>query len=406
MEEVIDLRPYIQTLLRNTKWLISISFILAIATFFIIRLSPETYQATASVIIVGDNNLFQFDPRIQSVTDNEPVNALPELAKSNDVLLLLLEEEALATTEIETTDDLQKRLEATAGTDRSLLRLTARTSDPALSARLANRWAELVIDRINSIYGIQDSNQVFFFQEQLSQSKTTLETAESELIQFQEINRTAVISNTLAFYNQEQTLLLTEEQTLNRLLSDSQQMQSQLRSLPNSSSTISFSDQLTALNMQLEAYNTTSTTPVLIQVESATSLIGSTKNEQIAFIERMVELTQVKLNTVENRLTALEPEILALQQAWQEAVVENQRLERNRLIAEETFLSLARKVQEEQIIAQDDNSGLRLISQATIPTEAESKRTLLFTVLAGAVGFVLISFLILTKTWWQQTELT
>src|SRR5690606_3221094 len=171
-------------LLRNIKWLMGISLILAVATFFIFRFLPDTYQATASVIIVGDNNLFQFDPRIQSVTDNEPVNALPELAKSNDVLLLLLEDEALATTEIETTDELEKRLEATAGTDRSLLRLTAQTSDPTLSARLANRWAEIFIDRINAIYGIQDSNQVFFFQEQLSQSKTTLETAESELIQF------------------------------------------------------------------------------------------------------------------------------------------------------------------------------------------------------------------------------
>lgn len=158
--------------------------------------------------------------------------------------------------------------------------------------------------------------------------------------------------------------------------------------------------------MQLEAYNTNSTPRIFLQIESATTLIGSTRNDQIAFLNRLIELVQAKLSTVENRLGTLEPEMLTLQHALQETVVENQRLERNWLIAEETYLSLARKVQEEQIIAQDGTGGLRLISQATIPTEAESKRTLFFTALAGAIGFALSALLILAKKWWQQTELT
>ncbi len=400
MEDVIDLRPYINILLRNAKWLIGISIILTIATFFIVRSFPKTYSAVASVIIVGDSNVFNFDPRIQSISDNEPLNALPEIAASNDILLELLKDSSLASTNIETLEDLRDSLNATTGSDRALLRLSAQTTDPVLSARVANRWAELVIQQANAIYGLQNDDQVLFFQEQLSQAEATLQTAETNLIQFQEINRTSVISNTLSFYNKEQADLLANQQIINRLLQDSENLQNQVNSSPDNNPA-TFTDQLTALNMQLEAYEA-NTGPIILQLDSSMTLIGSTQNEQATFLEGFNEQLQAKLSIVEARLTTLEPEILTLQKAWQEAVIEKQRLERNRLVAEETYLSLARKAQEEQIIAQDTQSGLRLLSRASEPTEAESRRTLLATVLAGAAGFALSALYVLAKAWWQQ----
>ncbi|MBK7896483.1 MAG: hypothetical protein IPJ90_16730 [Anaerolineaceae bacterium] len=400
MQEEIDLRPYIQNLLRNAKWIIGTSIILAVATFFILYSRPKIYTASASVLVIGDSNVFNFDPRIQSIIDNAPKNVIPELAMSNDILLELVEDNTLTSNNIQTIEDLTEILEATSRNDRSLIRLSATTTDPAISADIANRWAEIFIDRTNSIYGKQNENTVGFFQEQLSLAETTLATAESNLIQFQEINRTALISNTISFYNEEQTRLLTNQQTINQLLHDSQTMQNQISNLPDDTVT-TLADQITALNMQLEAYgNNNEQMP--LQIDSTTILVGNTKGEQTAFLQRLNEYLQTKLFIIEERLKSLEPEVLVLQQSLQEAIIENQRLERSRLIAEETFISSARKAQEEQILAQDDESGLRIISQATIPVKPESTRALQLTALAGVATFSLTTLFFIIYTWWKQ----
>lgn len=404
MEEVIDLRPYLQIIIRNTKWIVSTAFIFAIVTFFVIRSSPEIYEASALIIILGESDIFQFDPRIQTIPGNEPNNALPELAISSNLLLELLESDTLSGSGIETLDDLQKILQAETGSDRSLIRLIVKNADRSLAARIANRWAELFVNQANSIYGTQSDEKVLFFQEQLSQSKTELETAESNLIEFQQINRTDIISNTLAFYNEEQSLHLNNQQSLVRLAQDTEQLRNQLTDIP-ANTPISFSEQLTALNMQLEAYNSDATVPIFVQLDQGFDLIGSTRNEQVAFLDRLTDLLQFKLTIVENRLDTLEPQILDLQKEWQEAVVENDRLTRNRTIAEETYISLARKVQEEQITSQDTDTGFRLVSPAAIPDKPEGRRTLFFTTLAGFAGLMISTMIILTTAWWRQEEI-
>lgn len=401
MEEEIDLRPYIELLLRRMKWIIASGFILAIIAYLALGFSPKTYKATSLVFVAANNDVFQFDPRILAVNNEEPLSALPELARSDIILSELIKDEALA--EIITIASLRNILQAETGSDRSLVRLTVVTQDPEKSARIANVWAELFITKINSSLGLHDNEQVAFFEDQLAQAEQTLITAEENLVSFQEVNRSTTISNTLAFYNEEQALQLANQQTLIRLVQDTEQLRDQLSNQPNNNPA-TFSDQLVALSLQAEGFNANSSTPLILQLDSDSSLIGKDKSEQIEFLNRLVEFLQLKLSIVENRLLSIEPEILRLQREWQEANVTLNRLVSDLDVASETQLSLARKVEEEKIVTQDTNRGLRLISGAVAPDEPESQNRLFITFSAGIIGLLVSLVVILIANWWRQEE--
>ncbi|MBK8905707.1 MAG: hypothetical protein IPM53_31280 [Anaerolineaceae bacterium] len=401
MEEEIDLRPYLQALFKQAKWIVVFAFLCAIITFLVVRSSKSSYEATALVFVAENSAIFQFDPRIQEVTDREPLSALPELAVSDIVLSQLIQQEALD--EINTIEKLRQMVQAQSGNDRSILRLSVTAEEPAKAAEIANLWANIFVTQLNTILGIQDGGQHTFFENQLLQAEENLQTADSNLISFQQINRSNTISNTLAFYNQEQTLYLADQQNLTQLLQDAEKLRDQLASQTGDRAATT-SDQLVGLTLQMEGFNSQPIAPLFFQFDSDVSLIGSTKNEQLEFLDRLIEFLQFKLSLVETRLSTLEPEILHLQQEWQEAVVTHERLLNDRLVASETYLSLARKVEEEKITAQDENRGLRLISQAVAPNEPESRNTVLFTVAAGVIGLLLGISILFAIIWWQQVK--
>ncbi|NCF68576.1 MAG: lipopolysaccharide biosynthesis protein, partial [Chloroflexi bacterium] len=51
MEEEIDLRPYVEALLRNWKWIIGAGILAALIALGFSFLMPSTYEATALVAV-------------------------------------------------------------------------------------------------------------------------------------------------------------------------------------------------------------------------------------------------------------------------------------------------------------------------------------------------------------------
>ena len=51
MEDEIDLRAYIEVLLRHWKWIIALAVLAAIAAFVVNSLLPFTYEADSVVIV-------------------------------------------------------------------------------------------------------------------------------------------------------------------------------------------------------------------------------------------------------------------------------------------------------------------------------------------------------------------
>lgn len=413
MEEEIDLRPYLEALLRNWMWIVGTAVLAALLAFGLSSLVPSTYEATALIAVTEPRERLQFDSRIETVPDNNPLKAYPELATSDDILQALLAQIAPTTDDIKTLAALRGRVEAKSGSDLSLIRLSARHSNPAKVSEITNAWAEIFVARANKIYSGQGEEQIRFFESQLEQARLELETAEQSLVDFQARNRLTLVSNQLDFYSQTQADYLASQRAVTVLRQDVQRLYDQLIAQSDSRST-TFADQLTLLLLQIKAFDSRfstnaaaaeSTIPLQLQINGTESLTGAGRSEQLAFLTSLIRTLEEKAAQVETELAELEPQILALQGQRQEVEIETDRLIRDRDLAQETYIALARKVDQERITSQDNTSGVLLASRAAVPVQPVSPRRLLNTAAAGALGLLISFSTVLVMVWWRGAKI-
>ncbi len=400
VQEDLDLRPYVDVLLRRWWQILVIAAVAAGLLFGASQLLAPTYRATALVTITDSRTVVQFDPRIQTIADRQPLRAYPELARSDAMLQTLIAQNGALPDDMRTVEGLRDRLIAEAGNDLSLLRLSVTHENPETAARVANAWASLFVAWANDVYRPANAEQVDFYRAQLADADTTLAGAEAALIAFQERNRSAIGQNELDVQLEAQALYLSERRDLNNLVRDVSGLLEQMRRRQGSDDP-TLADQLALIAVQLDAFSTQATLPVTLQLESATFLEGQSRAGLIAQLEDLLASLDTTRRELDGALAALEPRILSLQQETLSAQTEASRLQRDYDIASETVLLLSRKVQEEQIASQEVVTGFRLASQASRPTEAISPRPFLNAVIGG--GFALLAAVagLIALTWWR-----
>jgi uncharacterized protein involved in exopolysaccharide biosynthesis len=166
---------------------------------------------------------------------------------------------------------------------------------------------------------------------------------------------------------------------------------------------IAFSDQLTALFLQIKVFNAETGIPLEVQIDTDNTITHQNHEEQIAFLNDLLLALDNRVIEDEARLAELRPQILTLQQSYQGYVAHYNGLLRDITVAEETYTALARKVNEEQITAQDTSMGVRLASLAYAPQEPTRPLIILNTLLGGALGLFLATFTLLITVWYRQT---
>lgn len=406
MEEEIDMRHYVLVLLKYWKWIIGATAVAAVVALVVSFILPPTYEATALVAVTTPRNVMQFDPRIapiESVSDaaiRPPYEAYPELASSDEVLQELLTR-LNPQLEVETLEDLKELVKAESGTDPSLIILTTRLKDPEEAARIANLWAEILVRRANEIYGTESQSQLQFYQQQLQQAEAELRAAEEALIAFQAQNQESILEHQLGSRRQMHADYLADQRQIVYIIQDIRGLREQLSRQPGEQP-VTLADQLTTLFLQIKAFNAQASAPIQLQVDSAASLSEKSLAEQIAFLDDLVRVLEEKSAEVDDRLTPLEPEILALQGQLQEIYTEKGRLTVARDLARETYMTLARKVEEVRIAAEENSSEVRIASRAAVPEKPASPRKLLNTAVAGVLGLMLSVFGAFVAEWWQQ----
>lgn len=394
MEEEIDLRPYIEALISKWYWIVGAAVLAGILAFVVSSMLPPSYEATALVTVTQPSEIVEFDNRIRSVDEKQPLNAYPEIALSDELMLDMLQEEAVQGSGIRSVEGMRGLLEASAGADPSLLHLTVTYGDPVQAAEIANLWADLFVKRVNEIYGNQGGGQLAFFQEQMDNAEAELTAAENALIEFQARNRSAILGNQLEALQTAQANQLTKQAQIESILQDTQGVLEQ---------PVTDSQFITVL-LQMRAFGgvQASEWPWQIQLNADQADAMSTA-EQTAVLQELQAVLAAQLAAVETSLNELEPQILAVQQSKQEAVTENARLLRNQTLAEETYSALASKVEEERITSQDINSGVKLIGKTAVPETPTGSRlmpTLFAAVFAGMATIIII----LAVTWWKSAE--
>ena len=405
MREDVDIvRVYAEALLRQWQWILGAGILSALLTFGAAMLQTPSYQSTALVVLAEPSQLLQFDPRIRTVDNNQPlVLAYPEIALSDEVLENLVVQ--LASDEISTVELMRGKLKADLSDDPRLLRLTAHDSDAVESAAIANSWAELFVNWVNESYSTQGDSQLRFFEDQLQESLAELERAEQSKIEFQARNGSASVASELERLKGLQSRYLDKKQNILFLMQDVQALQDQLTSRAGNKP-VTLADQLTAMFLQLQAFNAGTSAPLQIQFDSAEGFTVQSKQEQILLLADLNTTLASRLTQIEEEVLPLEQQILTLQRKQQEIGTENERVSRDKTIAEETYMTLARKVEEERITSQDKSSGVLLASQAAVPTGSSSPVPLLKAIIAGIVGFLLASVVVLVLFWWKQNAET
>jgi succinoglycan biosynthesis transport protein ExoP len=400
MEEEIDLRAYVLVLLKYWKWILGTTVAAAVVALVVSFLLPPTYEATALVIVRQPQYMMQFDPRFETLTQQPAYKAYPDLARGDEVLEALFARLNPRPAEIETLRDLQERVEAKAGTDPSVVRLTVRARDPQEAARIANLWAELFVAHANRVYGASDE-ELQQLEGQLAQAQAELEAAEQALIEFQARNQASILDARLDSLKSDQAHYLADQRAITYILQDIQALREQLARQPDERPA-SLADDLTTLFLQIKAFNAQASAPIQLQVNSAESLSNKSIGETMALLDDMAGALEAKSAEIGQRLEELQPQILSLQRQLQEIYTESDRLTRQQDLAKETYTALARKVEETRIAVQGAQSTARLGSRAAVPEKPASPRKLLNTAVAGALGLMLSVFGAFGVEWWRS----
>lgn len=404
MYEEIDLREYIKVLIRNWTWIVGGALAAAVVAFIVSSLLPPTYEAVALVAVTRPRYVMQFDPRFETVDNIQPAyDAYPELATSSGLLKDLLARLDVSADELESLESLRDSVEAKSGGDPSLVRLVVRSREPEVAAYVANLWVEVFIEHANTLYGGQNGEQEAFIAQQLRETQTELEAAEQAIIDFEARNRSVVLESRLEAYGQAQLDYLETQKGITDLIRDIEGLRAQLAQRP-AEETVSLSEQLTFLLLQSKAFNvnTEETVPFQIQIGEGTNLTEQNVAEQRSFLENLVDTLETRYAEIEERLEELEPQILTTQRQLSEVQTEEARLRRVRDVANETYLTLARKYEEVRIGAQDTTGEFLLASEAVTPEKPSGPRRMLNTVVAGGLGFFLTVLGVLILAYWEK----
>lgn len=398
LEEEIDLRPYIEAILNKWYWIIIVGLVVAVLTFIITSLRSPQYEATALVTIIESNDVIEFDPRFRETAETQPLNAFPELATSDAVLNLVLDGSNIP--QIENIRQLSQHLSVAQGADRSLLLFTVTNQEPEIASKLANDWATKFVQWANNVYTEQNAEEAVFFRTQLETAQENLATAEEELVNYQSLNQSGTISNTLTIYYDTQRAYLQEEQTLIALRQDVEALQAQLLAMGNDNS--SFVSELTTLSLQLRAYRAENALPIILTAPSTLDASNMSSADQIAFLDTLDETLATRSTLVTEELARLAHDILQLQQQLQQSETEFFRLSRSVKVAEDTYLALSTKVQETQISSQDVPQTVRLVSEANIPQEPLGRGRVLYTIVGFVLGVGAYLILIVFTQWRRE----
>jgi uncharacterized protein involved in exopolysaccharide biosynthesis len=402
MEQEIDLREYIAVLFKRKVWIVSLAVLAAVGAAVVSLLIPPTYRATALVVVTKPQYKMQFDPNFEPLPGNvqPPYKAYPLLAESDEVVAALIDD--LGDTlpaEDQTVSALGSKLTSQNGGDPSVIRLSVEDSDPRRAAQIANAWANRFVQVANELYA-QDTDELAFFLEQQNQAQAQLAQAEQALIDFQARNPATLLETQLLHMHATLTADLQAVHSMETIIQDARSLRDRLQ-MQAISDNASPSDELTLLLIEVKALGHGG---AAIQVEFSTlqDLQDKTVGDQIAFLDALILVLESRLAQLEEQARSWEPEILALQEASQKALTEQDQLTTAHELARETFVSLSRKVTEARIAAQDTMGDVRTASLATPPLKPISPRKAFNVAIAGALGLLVGIVAVLGVEYWQQ----
>lgn len=403
MEDEIDLQKYILLLIKNIPWIAVVSLVFAVGAYLFSKfvLSP-TYEAKALVLIVPSRYSITFDPKFQTESSSELLYFRPtaQLAEADTTMQALrdawVEQGGDPETTIESLDGITEVVLDAASNS---MQLFVRTDDPQMSTDIVNLWGTILVQKANALFG-EDLESSDTLKAQFVQIEADREAAQQALVDYEAQNQTAILNTQLSVNQTVYSQLLTDQAKLIQVMQDLSTLQAQLSNLPTSQP-VTEDTELTALLLQLKAYNLDTTLPQL-QLVPSTSENPRTIGELNTSLKQLQTVLEQKALDLSQRIEPLQAEILQLQSQIKDMQSTAEKLQQNYQVASDTYVTLDRKMKETQISTEVSGSVVKLGSRAKVPTEPVGPRTLLNTLIAGVAGLMLSVFVVFARDFWAN----
>jgi uncharacterized protein involved in exopolysaccharide biosynthesis len=145
----IDLRAWLQALIRGWKLIVGVTVLALVAAGAYTFLQPRLYEATAVLAAM----LPAAVPQGQTPPDPQVVaRTALEVALTDSVVSDVYDLVRPQLRSFRDRDELRRAMEAAAGRDPRTVRLVVRSPDAAEAAAVANAWARLLVVRVNDVY--------------------------------------------------------------------------------------------------------------------------------------------------------------------------------------------------------------------------------------------------------------
>ncbi|MBA7534955.1 hypothetical protein ES705_27205 [subsurface metagenome] len=197
-EEEIDLREYINVLLKRKGVIILIFLIAVIAAALVsyFYLKP-VYEASTILMISKPKYQVELEPKIQTqFTPEVSLATYESLIKDREI-----EEEVIKKLNLDqppyelTPDNLQGMITIESLKNTNLIKMNLQAGEPKLAKDITNVWAALFVEK-NKDLNLQESKEAQgFIEEQLRISKQNLSTIEEEIREFNETNKIETLDN-------------------------------------------------------------------------------------------------------------------------------------------------------------------------------------------------------------------
>lgn len=354
MEDEIDLRKYIDVLLRHWKLIVSITVIAVFVAGLVSFLLPPTYEAKASVLIAK----------------GEP-----------KTLIVLAKSASVATGAIEQLGDNLRPEERSAGNilakieareEGNFIEITAKSSDPQKAAAIANAWAVSYEDYVDDFY------------RSISQLPEEIQAQADAARKEYEDKQTAwegyIASNRIDELNQ--------QIALKELLCEAKLLREQIKT--GSSSPVSAAGN--------------SPTLILLQSGVFTRLPAELGNASLKDIEALISTLETGAGGKSAQsISELRQEVNQLTAELEQETAKGREVKKSREIAWETYMTIVGKLAEAKVAVQPQDAVVHVAQVAVAPEQPVAPRRVMNIGIALVLGLVIGVFGAFGLEYFQKT---
>jgi capsular polysaccharide biosynthesis protein len=454
-EDEIDLRAYIQVLVRYWWFILGATVIAAVVAGFIARRVAPVYEAKAAVIITQLRAELSLEPKFKIVggglggggSDAGALrSALAGLVTNATVAAEVLTR--LGDTLSPTLRDVARLMSMVDGqvVHGDLIQITVRSSSPVTAALVANAWGVEYEQYVNQLYGGGEIESAFAIGLEAGGAKAEYEVAERALVEFTEKSRVAELTRLIeekqeiikSLQAAKQKALDAKIETLasyyqtrlklEHLLQDAKGLYAQVS---QGGATGSATNGLAILLLKAQAFASSEDLPggFELRLDGVSDLdVGpeaqlADLGALIGVLEKRIEELDAAIDAqsrelVSNQwyglltagevaadkplasmgtqglgqaLASLEEELRTLQAQLEAEQARERELERARDLAWETYTTVARKVAEVNVASSLEATLVRFAFPAVEPAAPVPSKSLQNVVLAAVAGFVAAS---------------